>query len=182
MRIMVITYGEDLSRDIADKVRRILRSSWFCQVFATRLSADRFQLTDFTTKQGGGVLSTSFGGPTTGRGADVIIIDDPVKIVDAANISAHDRVAQIFETGTVNRLNKPKSGRILVVGHRLHPEDLSGRLMDRPGWRNLVLPFITDADTQIAYGTKRWNRKAGELLRPDAYSDDEVEALRAVSG
>jgi hypothetical protein len=52
MRIMVITYGEDLSRDIADRVRRIFRSGWFCEVFATRLSADRFQLTDFTTQAG----------------------------------------------------------------------------------------------------------------------------------
>lgn len=181
-RIMIVTYGEELSRDIGDKIRHILRSTWYTAVFPTRLSSDRYQVTDFTTQQGGGVLATSFGGAITGRGADRIIVDDPVKVAEAANIAVHDRVAEVFVSEIMNRLNQPKTGKILIVGHRLHPDDLSGRFAGKPGWHQLVLPFIADEPACIEYGTKKWKRKVGELLRPEGFSEDQVEELRAIDG
>ena len=64
----------------------------------------------------------------------------------------------------------------------MHPDDLSGRFADKPGWRHLVLPFIADEPVLIKYGDKTWKRKDDELLRPDAYSEEQVEAQRAMVG
>lgn len=182
LKIMIITYGDDLSRDIADKVRRILRTDWYKATFPTRLSADRYAVTDFTTTWGGQVYATSMGGAITGRGADVIIVDDPVKISDAANVAVHEKVAERFFGEILSRLNNQAKGRVLIVGHRLHPEDLSGQLEDSSKWKRLVLPFVADKDTTVRYGGEVWHRKAGELLRPEAYTDADVEELMAEEG
>lgn len=181
-QIMIVSYGEELSRDIADKVRRILRSAWYIEAFSSRLSSDRYQVTDFATEQGGGVFATSFGAAITGRGADMIIVDDPVKIADAANIAVHDRAAEVFKNEIMNRLNRPKDGKILIVGHRLHPDDLSGRFASQPGWRHLAMPFVADKPISIKHGTKVWKRREGELLRPEGFTEDQVEEIRGMEG
>ena len=113
LKIMIVTYGDELSREIADKIRRILRSKWYQEIFRTRLSASRYVVTDFATEQGGNVFATSVGGAITGRGADLIIVDDPVKNEDATNMREHDRVAARFAAEIQHRLNRPNSGQIL---------------------------------------------------------------------
>jgi hypothetical protein len=51
--IMIITYGEDLARDIAHKIREIMRAPWYCEIFKTRLAHDRKAVMDFATTEGG---------------------------------------------------------------------------------------------------------------------------------
>ena len=182
LKIMIVTYGDDLSRDIADMLRRILKTDWCQATFPTRLSESRFAVTDFATKQGGHVYATSIGGAITGRGANFIIIDDPVKISDATNPAVHQRVAERFSGEIMSRLNNLAKGRILIVGHRLHPGDLTGQLDDDPAWKRLVLPFVADERTAVRYGSVKWRRKAGELLRPEAYTSADVARKMADAG
>src|SRR5215204_4865252 len=81
--VLVVSYGEDLARDIAQSVRKILRSDWFVEAFGSLIAKDEDRAGDFRTTKGGRLLATSFGGGSTGRGADLIIVDDPNKIEDA---------------------------------------------------------------------------------------------------
>ncbi len=180
--VMIVCYGEELAKDIAYKVREILRSDWFKKTFRCRIAEDRSGVADFRTKDGGGLLATSFGGGTTGRGADLIIVDDPNKIEDASSPELLKRARVLFDTAVASRLNNPKRGRIVVVAHRIHPEDLSGHLLDQGGWEHLKLPLVCEESTAYDYGYGIWKRRKGAFLRADAFSESEVGQCRAQPG
>jgi predicted phage terminase large subunit-like protein len=179
-KIVILTYGQDLADKIAYAIRDILRSEWFGQAFHTRLKKDRIKLMDFVTTDGGGVRSLSIEGGVTGLGADFIIIDDPVEIKDCDNTKRLERVNELFDNEIQTRLDYPKKGCIVVIAHRISEDDLPGQVLQKGGWQQLKLPLIaTRSHTYDLEGGKVWNRKKGELLRPDAFTKRDIERLRA---
>jgi predicted phage terminase large subunit-like protein len=179
-KIIIVTCGEQLAKDIAYKVREILQESWFKDIFGTRVAKDRSTVLDFATTDGGALFATSFGGGITGRRADLIIVDDPLEIGDAANIDRIERVNELFDTVLVSRLNHPRKGCIVIVAHRLHEHDLSGHVLaeESEDWKHVVLPLSATRDRTYDTGYGKWRRKKGELLRPDAFSPRDLDRLR----
>ena len=135
-------------------------------------------MNDFATDQGGGVYAASAGGSLTGRGGDIIIFDDPLNIDDANNLDQIERVNRRFDSLIMSRLNNPKSGRVVIIAHRLNQEDLSGHVLKQRGWRHICLPMIAPKKRSFQVGGRTWRRKKGELLRPDAYARKELKALQ----
>ena len=82
-QVIVVSYGQDLADKLARDCRALMCSPFYKSLFATRLSPERSAVAEFETTQGGCRLSTSVGGVLTGRGANIIIIDDPLKASDA---------------------------------------------------------------------------------------------------
>ncbi|WP_137126181.1 hypothetical protein [Roseomonas sp. HF4] len=76
----------------------------------------------------------------TGRSGDVIIIDDPIKPMDAVSEAERRRVNEWFDSTVISRLDDPASGAIAVVMQRVHEEDLSGHLLNKGGWHHLRPP------------------------------------------
>ena len=85
-QILSVTYAQDLSETLARGSRSLMTSAFYQALFDTRLS--RETISEFVTTEGGYRFSTSVNGVLTGRGADIIIIDDPLK--------ADDEVCQYF--------------------------------------------------------------------------------------
>jgi hypothetical protein len=81
-QILCVSYAQDLAK-LARDCRRIVMSGWYQRAFSTRLSAQRQAVPEFERTQQGCRLATSVGGVLTGRGADIIIIDDPLKPEEA---------------------------------------------------------------------------------------------------
>ena len=177
VKIMIVTYSKDLAESISRSIRDILQSSWFKEVFRTRVAKGHAKSSNFATTAGGEVYATSFDGSITGFGGDVIIIDDPHDVSDVENPKLLQRTIDKFHSMVVRRLNNRKRGRIMVIGHRVHEEDLSADLLESGGWTHLALPIIAPKDQsyKTAYGC--WNRRKGELLRPDADDIDDIERL-----
>src|ERR1700726_5031443 len=75
-QILCVSYGEDLANKLARDCRAIMMSRWYQRLFSTRLAPHRQAVGEFLTTAHGYRLSTSNGGVLTGRGADMIIIDD----------------------------------------------------------------------------------------------------------
>ena len=182
LKVMVVTHGDELSRDIAYDIRKILRCAWYHDAFRMRLSDSRYAVTDFATEQGGGVFATSVGGATTGRGADLIIVDDRSKSSMQRTSMCTSALPNSSPAEILHRLNRASTGQILIVGHRLHPKDLTGHYEGRPGWQQLILPFIASEASTIEVGKAPWYRKPGELLRPDAFSEAEVNEIQGLAG
>jgi predicted phage terminase large subunit-like protein len=135
---------------------------------------------DFVTTNGGGVRALSIEGGVTGLGADFIIIDDPVEIKDCDNARRLERVDDLFDDEIQTRLDNPKKGCIVIIAHRISEDDLAGHVLKKGGWKQLKLPLIAPrARTYELEGGEVWNRKKGELLRPDAFSKREIQRLRA---
>jgi len=179
-KIIIVAYSEQLATDVAYALRRILQSPWYKRYFPVRIAADRTRVTDFATTAGGGVFAVSVDGSVTGRGATIIIFDDPLKIADAGNLAQIEKVNRLFETEITTRLDDPKTGRIVINAHRLHPQDLSGHVLQGgDDWHHIALPFIAPKDQHYDLGDgQMWSRKKGELLRADAFTVAQVKRLK----
>jgi hypothetical protein len=100
-----------LSRDC----RHILAGDWYRQVFATRLSAQRQAVSEFETTVQGCRLATSVGGVLTGRGADIIIIDDPLKPEEALSQAQRQGANDWFDHTLYSRLNDNWTSSIILI-------------------------------------------------------------------
>jgi hypothetical protein len=83
LQIICTSYPQDLADKLSRDCRHIVAGDWYRQLFATRLSAQRQAVSEFETTAQGCRLATSVRGVLTGRGADIIIIDDPLKPEEA---------------------------------------------------------------------------------------------------
>jgi len=178
-KIIILTYGQELADKNAYAIREILRSEWFKLAFHTRIKKDRAKLVDFVTTDGGGVRSLSIQGGVTGLGADVIIIDYPVEIKDCDNAKWLERVNDLYDDEIQTRLDNPKKGCIVVIAHRISEDDLPGHVLQKVGWKELKLPLIAMRSRTYNLGDGEvWERKKGELLRPDAFTKQDIRGLR----
>ena len=82
-QILCVSYAEALSNNLARDCRSIMMSPWYRRIFPTRLAPHRQAVQEFLTTRQGYRLATSNGGVLTGRGADIILIDDPLKPEEA---------------------------------------------------------------------------------------------------
>jgi predicted phage terminase large subunit-like protein len=174
---MVIAGNEKLVTHIVSQTRKIVLSPWYKQISGIKL--ERSKVLDFATTAGGGVVAFSIDGSITGRGAELIIADDLVDVKDASNVERLEEVNERFHTLVQSRLNNAKQGCIVVIAHRLHPKDLSGSLLKARRRHHIALPMIATEDKTYWTGHRFWHRKAGELLRPAAYDDSDIEYLLA---
>ena len=129
--IMCLSYGQDhLAEKFARECRQIMMSEWYQRLFRTRLS-ERQAVMDFMTTEGGGRYSTSLGAIVTGRGADLMIIDDPLKPEDALSEPLRSGVNSWFDSTAVTRFNNQNDARIIIVMQRLHQNDLVGHVLKK---------------------------------------------------
>ena len=110
-----------------------------------------------TTRQGFR-LSTSVGGVLTGRGADFIIIDDPLKPEEALSETQRKAVNDWFDHTLYSRLNNKKDGCIILIMQRLHEDDLVGHVLGVEPWKVVRFPAIAEEDEthviQSPYGRR----------------------------
>ena len=98
LRFMCVSYGQDLAEKHARDCLRIMQSSWYQAAFPN-VQLTKRTVSDFETSAGGGRLSTSVLGPITGRGANFIVIDDPMKADEAMQEHLRDKVKEWLSTG-----------------------------------------------------------------------------------
>src|SRR5439155_21455452 len=95
-------------------------------IFPTRLSPRHQAVPEFETTAQGSRLATSVGGVLTGRGADIIIIDDPLKPEEALSQAQRQAANEWFDHTLYSRLNDKQKGAIVLIMHRLHESLPSG--------------------------------------------------------
>jgi hypothetical protein len=135
------------------------------------------------TTLGGSRYATSVGGTLTGRGADLIIVDDPLKAEEAMSEAARKRVIEWYAGTLVSRLNDKEKGPVVVVMQRLHENDLAGYLREHGGWHHLDLPAIAVEDSVIEVGQeKRIARRRGDILHPERESQAALDRIKAEIG
>ena len=172
LNIICASYGQDLADKLARDTRNIMMSSWYQALFEARIEGQAIY--DFTTNGMGGRMATSVGGVLTGRGADFIILDDPLKPDDALSETQRSAVNNWFDNTLLSRLNDKAKGCIIIVMQRLHQEDLVGHVLEQDDWDVLSLPAIAETDEThlIAgpLGKRHWDRAAGEALHSERES------------
>jgi hypothetical protein len=182
MRIACASYSQELAAVFARQFRAVVTSDWYRALFPNmRLSKDTEA--ECVTTKGGGRFAVAVGGSFTGRGADVIIIDDPMKADDAQSEKARAAVNNWYGTTLVSRLDDKEKGAIILVMQRLHEDDLAGKLLREGGWRHLDLPAIAEEDQEIPIGPGVVHRcKRGEVLHPARESLAVLEGIKREMG
>lgn len=185
-QIICASYGQDLADKLARDCRSIMLSSWYKALFPTRLMQDKKAVSDFMTTQTGFRMSTSVGGVLTGRGADMIIIDDPLKPDEALSESQRKRVNDWYDNTLVSRLNNKNTGCIIIIMQRLHQDDLVGHVLEQEAWEVVNFPAIAEEDFSCVIdgvlGTKPYIRNIGTALHPERESLAMLAELRQRMG
>jgi hypothetical protein len=121
-----VSRAQPEDQNLADKwsrdCRRIVGSPWYRRHFPTRLAPMRREMAEFETTAGGGRIATSVGGVLTGRGADLIVIDDPLKPVEALSDLRRQAVNEWYDHTLYGRLNGKATGAVVLVMHWLHED------------------------------------------------------------
>jgi hypothetical protein len=107
---------------------------WYERLFPTRLSPQRQAVAEFETTAQGCRLATSVGGVLTGRGADIIIIADPLKPEEALSQTQRHAANEWFDHTLYSRLNDKRKGAIVIIMHRLHESLPSGVTRGTISW------------------------------------------------
>ncbi len=167
------SYSGSLAMGFSRKVRQVLREPTYKAVFKTRLDPDSQSAEAWLTTGGGGFVAAGVGGGITGKGAHVLVIDDPVKNREDAESQNNRDANWDWYTSTAYTRLAPGGG-VLVILTRWHDDDLAGRLLKSAlqggdEWEVVRYPAIAEEDEEF--------RKAGEALHPERYS---VEALRRI--
>ena len=187
LAIINVTYGQNLSDKFARDCRAIMTSDWYQALFATRLDAPRPPLLELVTTSGGFRMATSVGGVLTGRGADVILIDDPLKPADAMSESRRAAANEWFDGTLYPRLNDKQNGAIVIVMQRLHEDDLAGHVMGHGGWEVASFPAIAEEDETHVWEapvgrTRTFFRATGEALNEEREPLATLAQIRATIG
>jgi hypothetical protein len=181
-QFLSVTYAQDLSDNLARRSRTLMTSPFYQALFDTRISRGREAVSDYETTEGGYRLSTSIGGVLTGRGADIIVIDDPLKADDALSDSRRRSVNEWYDNTLRSRLNSQEQGAIVIVMQRLHADDLVAHVQEPESWDVLSFPAIAEKDEMYdvltTFGRKRIHRKTDEILQPALLSTSRLTDLR----
>lgn len=168
-QIIAASYSSDLSTDFGREVRNIVDSPEFGALFPITLAADSKAANRWHTSEGGMYVAAGVGTAITGRGADILLIDDPFKDrKDADSELQRQRVWDWYTSTAYTRLMP--GGAVVVINTRWHDDDLTGRLLaeQQTGgdqWEVLSLPAI-DGD--------------GAALWPAWYPIERLEQIRGV--
>jgi len=129
-KMIIASHTGDLAVDMARKVRNLMQSPLYKDIFpGVSIAADAKAAGKWNTTVGGEVFAVGVGGAIAGRGAHLLIVDDPISEQDikAGNTDSLDVVYEYFRAGLRTRLMP--EGRICVLHTRWHQRDLIGRLI-----------------------------------------------------
>ena len=128
--------------------------------------------------------ATSVDGALTGRGGDIIVIDDPIAALAALSQKARQHLLDWYFNTLLSRLDDKQNGAIVLVMQRLHKDNLVGVLLrGSDEWTVLNLPAIAEQDERIPIGNGNFHyRRAGDVLHPEREPMAVLESLRAQLG
>ena len=183
-RIICASYSENLAAKHSLDCRAVMESDWYRRTFPhTRISREKNTELNFLTTRQGYRYATSVGGTLTGRGGNLIIIDDPIKPEDALSEARRSAVNEWFDRTLYSRLDDKRNDTIVLIMQRLHVEDLVGYVTQKEPWVDLRLPAIAEVEQTVALGPdENYMRKVGEVLHEAREPKEVLDQLKVALG
>lgn len=185
-RFLFASYSQSLSTKHSVDRRTIIQSEWYQRRWGDRfkLAEDQNLKTEFANDRRGHMTATSVGGTATGKGGDVLVVDDPVNPREAASDVIRAAANEWFDQTFYTRLDDKRRGAIVVIMQRLHEKDLTGHLLEQGGWELVKLPAIAEERTVIHFpiSGRVLVREPGDILWPAREGPEELEKAKRVLG
>lgn len=176
--IIIASYSADLAETFGGKTRDKVASLQYRVTFPeVKLKEDEKSKGRWTTNKGGGYVAAGVGGSITGRGANVLLIDDPVKNREEAESELmREKIWDWFTSTAFTRLEP--GGVVIIIMTRWHMDDLAGRIITDEQFSAMTkvikLPAIANKDGKT--------RQAGEALWPGKYDVAALEQTKKIIG
>lgn len=198
LNVISCSYAADLAVKMSRDTQRIMDSDTYRELFPrTKLNSknikttskgsyirtsDKFEIVDFS----GSYRAAGVGGGITGQGADLAIIDDPIKDwADALSPVKKQAVYDWYVSTFYTRLSK--NGKVILLMTRWAEDDLAGRLLadakkdpDSDQWEVISLPELYDSDNEHVHPLDP--RSDGEILWPEFFPEAKVRSIRSTVG
>jgi predicted phage terminase large subunit-like protein len=170
LKIIQATHTGELAIRFGRKAKNLIDSEEYSKIFETRLQEDSQAAGRWETQQGGEYFAAGVGGAITGRGADLLIIDDPHSEQDAMSANAFENAYEWYTSGPRQRLQP--GGQIVLVMTRWSKKDLTGILLDNQKkvkgdqWDVVEFPAIMDhGDKKTPVWPQYWKMEELESVK-----------------
>jgi len=176
--IIAASHTQGLADDFGRKVRNLMADPRHEAMFpGSSVSGDSHAMARFHTAKGGTYLGVGVGVAIAGRGAHLLLIDDPIKSrEDAESDTMRARLKSWYQSDAYTRLMPGAS--VVVIQTRWHPDDLAGWLLadhQHEGWEVVNLPALAEQDDQLG-------RDEGQPLWPEQFGEEALQRLRLAVG
>ena len=169
-KIIQTAHTAELATGFGRKVRNLVSSDAYTKVFETKLSSDSKAAGRWNTHKGGDYFAIGVGGAVTGKGADLLIIDDPHSEQEAKqnNPAVFDNVYEWYTSGPRQRLQP--GGAIIIVMTRWAKKDLTGQILKKSAGDGVDEWEVIEFPALLPSGTPLW---------PAFWTQKELEAIKA---
>ena len=173
-------YGGTVVEQNARNCRAMMRDEWYQQCFPeTIINPNMDRLTHFETTMKGQYYAATALSPITGVGCDVMILDDPIKPMEAFSETVRASTNQNIRTTLLNRFNDKRTGQLLVVMQRAHVDDPTGNLLaDGGDLVHLKLPAETNKRISISLNGLSWTMEPDSYLFPQRLGRKELDEIK----
>ncbi len=176
-KVILASYESTFAASWGRQVRNILQEN---PVLGVTVSSDSHAADRWDTTRGGGMFTAGVGGPLTGRGGDLLLIDDYVKNAEEADSPTYQKRAVEWWNTTFRTRAEP-SASILILATRWHQNDLIGYLTsedneNRSEWTVINLPAVAESNEDFM------GRSAGEPLCPERFDLKSLEDIKRAVG
>lgn len=175
--IITTSYSGELAKKFGGDTRDIISDAQYQAIFDIQLKEDSQAKNLWKTQQGGSYTAVGRGGTITGRGADVLLIDDPIaNREEAESKTIRDSVWDWYTSTVYTRLEK--GGAIIIIMTRWHTDDLVGRVLEKTKetgeqWTVISFPAIAERDEKF--------RKQGEPLWPEKKDLNDLALIKQLN-
>jgi predicted phage terminase large subunit-like protein len=184
LKVIVASYSQELAKKHALDFRTVVQSQAYQTAFpGMRIHPAKCTETEVMTTKMGFRLSASVNGTLTGRGGNIIVIDDPLKPSDAMSEAERNAVNNWFDSTVLSRLDDKASDVIIIVMQRIHMDDLVGHVLPQGGWTVLNIPAIAEETTRYRIGDGQfYERPTGTVLDPVREPREALDEIKAAMG
>ncbi len=172
--VILTSYEASFAASWGRQVRNLIQEH--SAVLGLSLAQDSMASDRWHTLEGGGMLTAGIGGPITGRGGHLLLVDDPIKNFEEASSSTQRQKTIDWFNSTFYTRCEPGAS-VIVLMTRWHQSDLAGYILSehQDPWQEIRLPAIAEADDPIG-------RKEGEPLCPERYDEAKLASIKVAVG
>jgi hypothetical protein len=177
--VITVSYSGELASKFGAKTRDKVNDEMYQRIFRdVKLKQDTKSKDFWQVEQGGSYDSVGLGGAITGKGANLLIIDDPIKNKEESQSDVYRDKAWDYYTSTLYTRLEPNAAIVLILT-RWHYDDLAGRVLGadsefKDEWTVIDFPAIAEKDEAF--------RKKGEPLWESRYTLDDLMRIKATVG
>jgi predicted phage terminase large subunit-like protein len=189
-RALFASYAASLATRDSIRCRSVIESDRYRALFVHdplrgeverwSLKADQNTTTHFENSASGFRMALGVGGKATGYRGNCVLVDDAINVTDAPSKAVRDSTRDWWFTTMSSRVNDLARDSFVIIGQRVHEEDLSGLALERGGYEHLCLPSEYDPKRtcKTSLGDPDKRRESGELLFPKLFPKEVLDQAR----